>query len=66
MLVYDTTDENSFRNVRTWMRNIEQNTAPTVNKVSAILVWLRERGGWGHGVASTPKAAVDPLDAGLG
>lgn len=33
LLVYDTTDENSFRNVRTWMRNIEQNTAPTVNKV---------------------------------
>ena len=33
MLVYDTTDEKSFENVRNWMKNIEQNAAPDVNKV---------------------------------
>ena len=33
MLVYDTTDEKSFNNVRNWMKNIEQNAAPNVNKV---------------------------------
>ena len=34
MLIYDTTDEKSFQNVRNWMKNIEQNAAPSVNKVS--------------------------------
>mmetsp|Transcript_13534 Transcript_13534/g.38058 ORF Transcript_13534/g.38058 Transcript_13534/m.38058 type:complete len:190 (-) Transcript_13534:158-727(-) len=33
MLVYDTTDEKSFENVRNWMKNIEQNAAPNVNKI---------------------------------
>ena len=33
MLVYDTTDDKSFENVRNWMKNIEQNAAPSVNKI---------------------------------
>ena len=34
LLVYDVTDEGSFNNIRNWMRNIEQNAADNVNKVS--------------------------------
>eukprot|EP00216_Chloropicon_sp_CCMP2111_P004391 CAMPEP_0198239124 /NCGR_PEP_ID=MMETSP1446-20131203/4634_1 /TAXON_ID=1461542 ORGANISM="Unidentified sp, Strain CCMP2111" /NCGR_SAMPLE_ID=MMETSP1446 /ASSEMBLY_ACC=CAM_ASM_001112 /LENGTH=192 /DNA_ID=CAMNT_0043921675 /DNA_START=599 /DNA_END=1174 /DNA_ORIENTATION=+ len=33
LLVYDTTNEVSFKNVRTWMRNIEQNSAEDVEKI---------------------------------
>ena len=32
-MVYDTTNEVSFKNVRTWMRNIEQNSAEDVEKI---------------------------------
>ena len=40
MLIYDTTDEKSFENVRNWMKNIEQNAAPSVNKVSKVSTTL--------------------------
>lgn len=33
LLVYDVTDENSFQNVRTWMKSIEQNAVDSVNKI---------------------------------
>ena len=33
LLVYDVTDENSFRNVKNWMSQIEQHAAENVNKV---------------------------------
>jgi Ras-related protein Rab-8A len=33
LLVYDVTDENSFSNVRNWMRQIDQNAAANVNRV---------------------------------
>lgn len=33
LLVYDVADENSFNNVRNWMRQIEQNAAENVNRV---------------------------------
>ena len=33
LLVYDVTDENSFLNVKNWMRQIEQHAAANVNKV---------------------------------
>lgn len=33
LLVYDVTDEQSFQNVRQWMRNIEQYAADNVNKI---------------------------------
>eukprot|EP01083_Nonionella_stella_P001537 4424_1 len=33
LLVYDVTDEQSFMNIRNWIRNIEQHAADTVNKV---------------------------------
>ena len=32
LLVYDVTDEQSFNNIRNWMRNIEQHASETVNK----------------------------------
>merc|ERR1711978_126544 len=33
LLVYDITDEQSFLNIRNWIRNIEQHAADTVNKI---------------------------------
>merc|ERR1711871_1808489 len=33
LLVYDVTDETSFQNIRTWIRNIEQHATDNVNKV---------------------------------
>lgn len=33
LLVYDVSDENSFVNVRNWMRQIDQNAAENVNRV---------------------------------
>ena len=33
LLVYDVTDDNSFRNVRNWMKQIEQNASESVNKI---------------------------------
>lgn len=33
LLVYDVTDEQSFQNIRTWIRNIEQHAAQNVDKV---------------------------------
>merc|ERR1711964_626978 len=33
LLVYDITDEQSFLNIRNWMRNIEQHAADNVNKI---------------------------------
>ena len=33
MLVYDVSDENSFTNVRNWMRQIDQNAAENVNRI---------------------------------
>jgi len=33
LLVYDCTDEKSFGNINTWMRNIEQNASENVNKI---------------------------------
>mmetsp|Transcript_11315 Transcript_11315/g.15785 ORF Transcript_11315/g.15785 Transcript_11315/m.15785 type:complete len:206 (+) Transcript_11315:78-695(+) len=33
LLVYDVTDENSFQNIRNWVRNIEQHAADNVDKI---------------------------------
>lgn len=33
LLVYDVTDEGSFKNVRNWMQNIEQHASEKVNKI---------------------------------
>eukprot|EP01036_Dinobryon_divergens_P003016 gene3016-3969_t len=33
LLVYDVTDENSFANVRSWMKQIDTNAAENVNKL---------------------------------
>ncbi len=33
LLVYDVSDENSFGNVRNWMRQIDQNAAENVNRI---------------------------------
>merc|ERR1712115_150252 len=33
LLVYDVTDEQSFQNIRNWIRNIEQHAADNVNRV---------------------------------
>ncbi len=33
LLVYDVTDQNSFSNIRTWIRNIEQHASESVNKI---------------------------------
>jgi len=33
LLVYDVTDENSFANVRNWMRQIDQNASANVNRL---------------------------------
>mgnify|MGYP003388316082 CR=1 FL=1 len=33
LLVYDVTDDNSFANVRNWMRQIDQNAAANVNRI---------------------------------
>lgn len=33
LLVYDVTDEQSFQNIRNWVRNIEQHAAQNVDKV---------------------------------
>lgn len=33
LLVYDVSDENSFINVRNWMRQIDQNAAENVNRI---------------------------------
>ena len=33
LLVYDVTDEKSFKNVGNWMKQIEQNAADNVNKI---------------------------------
>ncbi|KAJ1484727.1 ras family-domain-containing protein [Baffinella frigidus] len=33
LLVYDVTDEQSFNNIRNWMRQIQQHASDTVNKV---------------------------------
>ena len=39
MLVYNVTDEESFKNVRNWMKNIETHATETTDKVS--LGWMR-------------------------
>jgi len=33
LLIYDVTDENSFQNIRHWMKNIEEYAAENVNKI---------------------------------
>jgi len=33
LLVYDVMDDNSFSNVRNWMRQIDQNAAANVNRI---------------------------------
>jgi Ras-related protein Rab-8A len=33
LLTYDVTDENSFQNIRNWMKNIEEYAAENVNKI---------------------------------
>ncbi len=33
LLVYDVTDEKSFGNIRTWIKNIEQHASESVNKI---------------------------------
>ena len=33
LLVYDVSDDNSFTNVRNWMRQIDQNAAENVNRI---------------------------------
>lgn len=33
LLVYDVTDEQSFQNIRTWIRNIEQHATQNVDKI---------------------------------
>ena len=33
LLVYDVTDENSFNNIRNWVRNIEQHASESVNRI---------------------------------
>jgi len=33
LLVYDCTDEQSFQNIRNWIRNIEQHAADNVDKI---------------------------------
>eukprot|EP00300_Choanocystis_sp_HF-7_P009130 c16276_g1_i1.p1 GENE.c16276_g1_i1~~c16276_g1_i1.p1 ORF type:complete len:215 (-),score=59.09 c16276_g1_i1:133-744(-) len=33
LLVYDVTNQETFQNIRNWMRNIEENAAETVNKI---------------------------------
>jgi Ras-related protein Rab-8A len=33
LLVYDVTDEQSFNNIRNWMRQIQQHASDNVNKV---------------------------------
>lgn len=33
LLVYDVTDDQSFQNIRNWIRNIEQHAADNVNKI---------------------------------
>ncbi len=33
LLVYDVSEENSFANVRNWMRQIDQNAAENVNRI---------------------------------
>lgn len=33
MLVYDSTDEQSFQNIRNWIRNIEKHASSSVDKV---------------------------------
>jgi len=33
LLIYDTTDEQSFQNIRNWIRNIEQHAADNVDKI---------------------------------
>lgn len=33
LLVYDVTDEQSFNNIRNWMRQIQQHASENVNKV---------------------------------
>lgn len=33
LLVYDVTDEQSFNNIRNWIRNIEQHAADNVDKI---------------------------------
>jgi Ras-related protein Rab-8A len=33
LLVYDVTDEQSFQNIRNWIRNIEQHAADNVDKI---------------------------------
>ncbi|KAK9075806.1 hypothetical protein SSX86_004135 [Deinandra increscens subsp. villosa] len=33
LLVYDVTDESSFNNIRSWIRNIEQHASDNVNKI---------------------------------
>ena len=35
LLVYDVTNQETFQNIRNWMRNIEENAAETVNKVGS-------------------------------
>lgn len=41
LLVYDVTDEGSFRNVRNWMQNIQQHASEKVNKVGSFSFSLR-------------------------
>jgi Ras-related protein Rab-8A len=33
LLCYDVTDENSFNNIRNWIKNIEQHASANVNKI---------------------------------
>jgi small GTP-binding protein len=36
LLVYDVTDEQSFNNIRNWMRQIQQHASDNVNKVNSL------------------------------
>jgi len=38
LLIYDVGSQISFDNIRSWMRNVEQNAAKTVNKVRGVRV----------------------------
>jgi Ras-related protein Rab-8A len=38
LLVYDVTDEQSFNNIRNWMRQIQQHASDNVNKAGYYLI----------------------------
>jgi len=42
LLVYDVTDEQSFNNIRNWMRQIQQHASDNVNKVSILALEMPE------------------------